>query len=253
MKNNKKGFTLIEMLIVIAVIAILVSMVIPVITGSNVKAAAATNAANLRSIEGQVTSGKVLGDFTIEDGAFAYTAENEILAVMGNIPAPNSEECCAVAADTPMRVRIEEDGSAVASYNGYRSDYFAYIAENGTAPDPYNMADSDKLLNETLDYANKLNTLSKELSPELKNLLKKYADLDIDQMAKDAGDLAMNINGQFNDEQASQLVDDMEKVNDFLDKYEVCKCEKGGLSCTPFSGCRHLHSKGYCGQLKSKD
>lgn len=56
MKNNKKGFTLIEMMIVIAIVAVLVSVIIPVLKGSSDRAAAATNAANLRSVEGQLVS-----------------------------------------------------------------------------------------------------------------------------------------------------------------------------------------------------
>lgn len=52
--QNRKGFTLIEMMIVIAIIAILVAVIIPVITGSTDKAAAATNASNLRGVEGEI-------------------------------------------------------------------------------------------------------------------------------------------------------------------------------------------------------
>ena len=52
--RNKKGFTLIEMLAVIAIIAVLVSIVIPVVGNSTVKAEAAVDAANLRSVMGQL-------------------------------------------------------------------------------------------------------------------------------------------------------------------------------------------------------
>jgi prepilin-type N-terminal cleavage/methylation domain-containing protein len=48
-KLNKKGFTLVEMLVVIAIIAILVSILIPTVMGATKKAKAATDAANLRS------------------------------------------------------------------------------------------------------------------------------------------------------------------------------------------------------------
>lgn len=56
MKNNKKGFTLIEMLAVIAVVAILVTIMVPILSGSSQKAACATNAANLRGIEGKIAT-----------------------------------------------------------------------------------------------------------------------------------------------------------------------------------------------------
>lgn len=48
-KMNKKGFTLIEMLVVIAIIAVLVAIIIPTVSTATTKAAAATDAANLRA------------------------------------------------------------------------------------------------------------------------------------------------------------------------------------------------------------
>lgn len=54
--HNKKGFTLIEMLVVIAVIAVLVSIVIPVFGSATTKAEAAVDAANLRSTLGALNS-----------------------------------------------------------------------------------------------------------------------------------------------------------------------------------------------------
>ena len=48
-KMNKKGFTLIEMLVVIAIIAILVAIVIPTVTNATTKAKEATDVANIRS------------------------------------------------------------------------------------------------------------------------------------------------------------------------------------------------------------
>jgi len=55
-KKNKKGFTLIEMMAVIAIIAVLVSIVVPTVGGHLTKANAATNAANMRAIKGQVST-----------------------------------------------------------------------------------------------------------------------------------------------------------------------------------------------------
>lgn len=55
-KMNKKGFTLIEMLVVIAIIAILVSIVIPVVGDSTEKAREARDAANIRAAITEVTA-----------------------------------------------------------------------------------------------------------------------------------------------------------------------------------------------------
>ena len=52
-KENKKGFTLIEMLVVIAIIAILVAIIVPTVISSTKRADASTDAANLRSILGE--------------------------------------------------------------------------------------------------------------------------------------------------------------------------------------------------------
>lgn len=48
-KNNRKGFTLAELLIVVAIIAVLVAIAIPVFTGQLDKAKLATATANVRS------------------------------------------------------------------------------------------------------------------------------------------------------------------------------------------------------------
>ncbi len=56
MKMNKKGFTLIEMLVVIAIIAVLVSIVIPTVTSATEKAAEAADASNVRAAIATVTT-----------------------------------------------------------------------------------------------------------------------------------------------------------------------------------------------------
>ena len=53
-KNNKKGFTLAELLIVVAIIAVLVAISIPVFTAQLEKAREATDAANIRSAYAEI-------------------------------------------------------------------------------------------------------------------------------------------------------------------------------------------------------
>lgn len=62
--TNKKGFTLIEMLVVIAIIAILVAIIIPTVTSATTKANAATDAANLRSAKAAITIGVLDGTYS---------------------------------------------------------------------------------------------------------------------------------------------------------------------------------------------
>lgn len=79
--NNKKGFTLMEMLIVVAIIAVLVAIAIPVFTNQLEKAREATDAANIRSAYAEVmacaltdaadkTNGVIKGGTA---GAFTYS------------------------------------------------------------------------------------------------------------------------------------------------------------------------------------
>ena len=55
-KMNKKGFTLAELLIVVAIIAVLVAIAIPVFTAQLEKSREATDAANLRSAYAEIVT-----------------------------------------------------------------------------------------------------------------------------------------------------------------------------------------------------
>ena len=55
-RGNKKGFTLAELLVVVAIVGILVAISIPVFTAQLSKARKATNQANLRAGEGSSDS-----------------------------------------------------------------------------------------------------------------------------------------------------------------------------------------------------
>lgn len=62
MKQNKNGFTLMEMLIIIAIIAVLIAVAIPVFASQLEKAREATDLANVRSAYAQVSTEALLGD-----------------------------------------------------------------------------------------------------------------------------------------------------------------------------------------------
>ena len=117
---NKKGFTLIEMLVVIAIIAVLVAIIIPVVVSSTDKAEAAADAANLRSVLGQANSLLMMKDPT---GSILQTAEFDT----GECKTfPGADMYILYVNPGFIKIYYENNGSY------YGLDYFADIAEKGT-------------------------------------------------------------------------------------------------------------------------
>lgn len=122
MQFKKNGFTLVEMLVVIAIIAVLVSIIVPAVTASTDKAKAATDAANLRSVLGtlnvEVNQGKTV---------------QEILAAS---PTPASK----TDPDAVLNVVYDDPGFIDVYYvNGdvyYGLAYLSDVAENGRSDLP---------------------------------------------------------------------------------------------------------------------
>ena len=69
--ENKKGFTLAELLIVVAIIAVLVAIAIPVFTTQLERAREATDIANIRSAYAEATAAILAGEDT--EGSFTAT------------------------------------------------------------------------------------------------------------------------------------------------------------------------------------
>ena len=121
-KLNKKGFTLVEMLVVIAIIAVLVAIIVPTVTSSTKKAKAATDAANLRSALATATI-KLLEDPSIT----SFTAED--LSVPANSKMDDGEFNCTV---TSASEDSDTGFDVVVTYGGNDVDYYADIAAGGT-------------------------------------------------------------------------------------------------------------------------
>lgn len=87
-KLNKKGFTLAELLIVVAIIAVLVAISIPIFSSQLKKARLATNQANARAAYAAIEAQYLMddtktGDFTYEvgTGSIAATASTSGTAI----------------------------------------------------------------------------------------------------------------------------------------------------------------------------
>ena len=122
-KMNKKGFTLIEMLVVIAIIAVLVAIIVPTVSSSTMKAKGAADAANLRSIAAEAAI-----DY-LEDTDLDQTYKMTSKSISG-------------ATETTIVFYKDANGNLIPSYGEADSsnkaisiDYFVEIAEKGAAND----------------------------------------------------------------------------------------------------------------------
>ena len=122
-KMNKKGFTLIEMLAVIAIIAVLGAIIVPAVGSSTTKAKASTDAANLRS---------VLSAATIE-----YAEAGELAKLDVDFPACKSDK-------DATAIEIYKDGDELVAYYVNGAKYYSIKAFSAIADD----TDADKKLDE---------------------------------------------------------------------------------------------------------
>lgn len=139
--RNKKGFTLIEMLVVVAIISVLVAVIIPVIGNSTDKAAAAANAANLRSLQAEASTLYLTADKDtlagdgVEGSCFVITksgtADPVVDIVEGEEPTFKQ-----IGDMTGVALTIDyENNQFVAKCAGKTVDDFAKFAETGAFPE----------------------------------------------------------------------------------------------------------------------
>lgn len=109
-KMNKKGFTLAELLIVVAIIAVLVAISIPIFSAQLEKAKEATDMANIRSAYAEVVAA-YLGDSTK-----GYTISVDLKSSTDDYVSDKNAEIAGVKYETilknasPCVVKIDEKG-----------------------------------------------------------------------------------------------------------------------------------------------
>ena len=133
-KMNKKGFTLIEMLVVIAIIAVLVSIVIPAVGNSTNKAACATNAANLRSITAAVQVAYMQAETKPDSTALTVGDDAKITIDGVDIQCPGSVATTNPACDKGEvpTITVDASGNVTVTYGSLTIEDFAKEAGGGT-------------------------------------------------------------------------------------------------------------------------
>ena len=121
-KKQKKGFTLIEMLIIVAIVAALVTVIVPTVSTASLKAQAATDAANLRTILGILNVQVVDGEQTVDE--IISNAAHPVSKV------DNDATLCVVY-DAPGFIDVYYVNQSTGKYYGL--DYLSDVATNGTS------------------------------------------------------------------------------------------------------------------------
>ena len=109
-KVNQKGFTLAELLIVVAILAVLVAVAIPVFTEQLEKARESTDAANIRDAYAEIAVAMADGSLTNTNDTIKVLGTKEAkLTITDGTPADNSDPDNPVAA-TPASKAVAVSG-----------------------------------------------------------------------------------------------------------------------------------------------
>lgn len=112
--KNQGGFTLVEMLIVVAIIAILVAVSIPLVNSSLEKARIATDAANERAAKMAVTV-EFLTNGSTAAGTYDYDA---VKGIAGKGITPTGYGKCADHKGEYVQVDLAADGTCTIKWSG---------------------------------------------------------------------------------------------------------------------------------------
>lgn len=129
MKKNNKGFSLVEMMIVIAIVAVLVAVVVPIIGVSKNKAKGAVDAANIRTMMAEVATKRV-----------SENDETKLLDGMSIVDSeitPNSNVLFYIVNENEVRAYYS---TSLLFNNRLRgTDYNSAVADTGDLDSPYDI------------------------------------------------------------------------------------------------------------------
>ena len=114
-KLNKKGFTLAELLIVVAIIGILVAISIPIFTSQLRKARLATNQANARAAYAAATAALLDSQETETEGNFTYNVAKASVGARSDYDATGMTSSAIQSWKVDTTINSKELGDAVAT------------------------------------------------------------------------------------------------------------------------------------------
>lgn len=106
-RKSKKGFTLMEMLIVVAIIAILVAISIPVFNAQLDKAKENTDAANMRAAKAVAVTEYLTKGTTYDDASATYYYDAEKGIITSTKPAGYGQK----NKGQVIKVKVDSDGT----------------------------------------------------------------------------------------------------------------------------------------------
>lgn len=133
--KNRKGFTLIEMMAVIAIVAVLVAIIVPTVSKARTKAQAAADAANLRSLTATIAT------------RYVTTTDDEELKAGLEVPESQLRESNLILVYKNGNELQSFYADALVGNSNYRGlPYNATVSELGTTDGvPYDNPDGDLL------------------------------------------------------------------------------------------------------------
>lgn len=124
-KNNKKGFTLAELLIVVAIIAVLVAIAVPVFTTQLERSREATDMSNIRSAYAEAmseylaqgASSSQTASGTIQQKTASWQTGNAVLMTRVNGSESSYTLPATASGNTSFTLTITDSGSVTVSYS----------------------------------------------------------------------------------------------------------------------------------------
>ena len=117
-RSSKKGFTLAELLIVVAIIGVLVGISIPIFSAQLRKSKVATNQANARAAKAAAVA-QFLDDEKTETTYYQYTVSSGTITAQGKTAYDTTDSDSDNVADIiAVSVTVDDSGKTAVDYKG---------------------------------------------------------------------------------------------------------------------------------------